>query len=302
MKKTILIPLVLSLLVLISSCTTGTVIKKPFCKPPYIEYKAGECCLDQDDNKICDEDEKPKCGDEKCNGDETKCSCPQDCGECSGDVGVCHEYYCFGKDCLKRAKKNCCGNGDCETGETYGNCPSDCSDIVKISKPEKLSDFGYVDNEGTFVYSNQDLIRDDGKRYVVTIKSPLRFDGDIQDLTIDMTCSIKEEGYVVWVVKSLEDRSRNYYASYINGFKFTLHPDIWSWDTKVTMNTGTSDGRVPSAGTKILSAKKGSKAEIRYNFDLRDNSEEGTLRCISNIEWGSPKQYSQQEINIKYLG
>jgi hypothetical protein len=29
-----------------------------FCSPPYFEWKAGECCLDENDNKICDADEK----------------------------------------------------------------------------------------------------------------------------------------------------------------------------------------------------------------------------------------------------
>lgn len=30
---------------------------QPFCPQPYFEYKAGECCLDKNDNRICDKDE-----------------------------------------------------------------------------------------------------------------------------------------------------------------------------------------------------------------------------------------------------
>lgn len=43
--------------VLISGCAQTQ--QEPLCKSPYIEYKAGECCLDQNINSICDADEKP---------------------------------------------------------------------------------------------------------------------------------------------------------------------------------------------------------------------------------------------------
>lgn len=31
--------------------------EKPLCNPPYVEYKTGECCLDQNSNNVCDNDE-----------------------------------------------------------------------------------------------------------------------------------------------------------------------------------------------------------------------------------------------------
>ena len=37
---------------------TALVSCKPICSPPYIEYKASNCCLDVNNNKICDSDEK----------------------------------------------------------------------------------------------------------------------------------------------------------------------------------------------------------------------------------------------------
>ena len=44
--------LVIVLFFIIGCITTGTV-----CNKPYYEYKTGECCLDENDNKICDKDE-----------------------------------------------------------------------------------------------------------------------------------------------------------------------------------------------------------------------------------------------------
>lgn len=36
---------------------TTTEPSTPYCQKPYIEYMAGECCLDRNDNNICDKDE-----------------------------------------------------------------------------------------------------------------------------------------------------------------------------------------------------------------------------------------------------
>ncbi len=40
-----------------SSDTAGSVVKESVCNSPYFEFKTGECCLDQNSNKICDKDE-----------------------------------------------------------------------------------------------------------------------------------------------------------------------------------------------------------------------------------------------------
>ncbi len=49
----------LILVLIIAGCgTTGNVVKEQACSPPYIEYKAGECCLDQNNNSVCDKHEE----------------------------------------------------------------------------------------------------------------------------------------------------------------------------------------------------------------------------------------------------
>jgi len=45
--------MILSILIL-SSCATS----QPICNAPYYEYKAGDCCLDTNQNQICDIDER----------------------------------------------------------------------------------------------------------------------------------------------------------------------------------------------------------------------------------------------------
>ena len=56
MKKTVLFGILISI-ILISGAGCEKQ-KEPLCNSPYFEYKTGECCLDQDSNKICDNDEK----------------------------------------------------------------------------------------------------------------------------------------------------------------------------------------------------------------------------------------------------
>jgi hypothetical protein len=49
---------VIAILAIVLMITAGCDIsKKEFCKPPYIEFQQGECCLDNDETGICDQDE-----------------------------------------------------------------------------------------------------------------------------------------------------------------------------------------------------------------------------------------------------
>ncbi len=56
MKKLLIILFLLSLL-FISSCAKEVIKESSFCKKPYFEFRKGECCLDNNDNSICDSDE-----------------------------------------------------------------------------------------------------------------------------------------------------------------------------------------------------------------------------------------------------
>jgi len=92
MAKTWFIILVLVFSVFLVGCANQ--IEKPLCSSPYIEYQKGNCCLDSNNNSICDTDEKnetvkteektikPACGDKICDITESCSSCEADCGKC----------------------------------------------------------------------------------------------------------------------------------------------------------------------------------------------------------------------------
>jgi hypothetical protein len=82
MKKVYFLIMVL-LAIFFSACSTTQ--KQPVCNSPYI-LVGTSCCLDQNSNNVCDNDEtivpptpKEFCGDGKCQTDESFSSCPEDC-------------------------------------------------------------------------------------------------------------------------------------------------------------------------------------------------------------------------------
>ena len=92
MAKALFIILVLVISIFLVGCANQ--IEKPLCSSPYIEYQKGNCCLDSNNNSICDNDEKnetvkteekiikPACGDKTCDLTESCSSCEADCGKC----------------------------------------------------------------------------------------------------------------------------------------------------------------------------------------------------------------------------
>jgi len=48
------------ILAVITILVSGCITTETVCNKPYYEYKSGECCLDENDNKICDKDEVEK--------------------------------------------------------------------------------------------------------------------------------------------------------------------------------------------------------------------------------------------------
>lgn len=125
----------------------------PFCNPPYYEYKRGDCCLDTNDNQICDSDETvpanqtgngqqetgnetdggieimptAQCGDGICSDGEDPANCCKDCNCPSGEIcliNTCTEFKGFVTPDIKVTRF--CGDGSCTGSENSSNCCIDC--------------------------------------------------------------------------------------------------------------------------------------------------------------------------------
>lgn len=134
------IPIILGILsvIFISGCTdTGQILgsgeSNMVCNTPYI-IKGNECCLDQNDNKICDTDEsmasqslKQECPYECCSNGDYKLK------TCSGGL-ICENNRCIKPDCPYECcegnyykVKDCNYNEDCINNQcVIAECPYDC--------------------------------------------------------------------------------------------------------------------------------------------------------------------------------
>ncbi|MBD3389179.1 MAG: hypothetical protein GF416_08800 [Candidatus Altiarchaeales archaeon] len=120
------------------------------CSKPYLQVGLA-CCLDINNNGICDSDEDivvgnpppnppvEYCGDGSCQDYESCKSCQSDCGPCGEEEyesctadDDCSSGYCVHSIC--RDGGTFCGDGACDRGETPASCPSDCKKVVGVSE------------------------------------------------------------------------------------------------------------------------------------------------------------------------
>ncbi|MFH1126019.1 MAG: hypothetical protein V1703_02745 [Candidatus Altiarchaeota archaeon] len=125
-----------------TSAATTTTLEIIVCNPPYIHY-AASCCLDLNNNSICDTDDaivddildRAACGDEECNENESSVSCCQDCGCAVGyscnESNACEKIslnlpgFLF-KPALNLSSLIMCGDGVCSSLDNATACCKDC--------------------------------------------------------------------------------------------------------------------------------------------------------------------------------
>lgn len=120
-------------ILLVSGCITGETPGKSTCNPPYIAYGT-DCCLDQNSNDICDNDEGQA-------QESLKSACPYECCKgvnyktksCSGGT-ICENNRCVKPDCPYECckgqyykTKDCDYNEECVNNQcVIAQCPYEC--------------------------------------------------------------------------------------------------------------------------------------------------------------------------------
>lgn len=134
----LIFPVFLIIVILTAGCVTfeepGTGLT---CIDPE-KLIEGRCCFDEDNNNVCDIDERecPACDDEN--------PCTSD--HCSFDTGF---------ECRHDKIRPCCGNGECDESEDIANeCPEDCVII-------QMTDFFHM-------YSGPDYMEGDSFVFIHT--------------------------------------------------------------------------------------------------------------------------------------
>jgi hypothetical protein len=136
--------LLVLLVILIIGCDNKVV-----CNKPYILVGNG-CCLDTNDNLICDSDETTdKTVPEPKKVDlikEDRPACPTSCD----DANQCSKDYCSSETdykCKHDSISSCCGNDICEKGELCNECSADCGKCLTLEEVEKLINIHYSSKE-----------------------------------------------------------------------------------------------------------------------------------------------------------
>jgi len=132
-----LIPILFIVLVVVASgcISVGDQPTEITCVEPE-KLVNNTCCFDNDNNGVCDINEK---------------TCPASCD----DSKLCTNDYCSLQtnfECRHNTIRPCCGNGECEPSEDSANeCPADCK-IIKITNfYHSLGGPDYMENE-TYVF------------------------------------------------------------------------------------------------------------------------------------------------------
>lgn len=153
MKKSFVLAIFLVALIFIISCTQEKVI----CNKPYIKIGT-DCCLDKDDNKICDKDESQQIQTTESKtppAEETKtASCKDECnftvpGQCDGNAFyICNDVN--GEGCKEKELVDYCGLDYKCTGQFRCTSPTEKSifEIRSIETLERVS--RKIIDQGTF--------------------------------------------------------------------------------------------------------------------------------------------------------
>ena len=154
MKRLLIILGVIALGVIIAACAP-----QPACGEKYFEYQTGECCLDENANEVCDDDEKevaePTCEDE----------CTE--GSCSGSKYIACVTGSEGCKVEKAKEKvagqcgiECVTSDDCESGFSC-TAENKCEEGVELDcktgcKLAEIVEQTYVDVDYSITIKNID--------------------------------------------------------------------------------------------------------------------------------------------------
>ncbi|MBU0757527.1 MAG: hypothetical protein KKF44_05655 [Nanoarchaeota archaeon] len=229
MKRIILCTIFLVFgLILLSACTETN--NEAVCNKPYILVGQG-CCLDNNDNQICDSDEmdlKSKMN------EEVKPTCPTSCD----DKDECTKDYCSENTEYKCRNDNispCCGDYKCDSKENYFTCDSDCEisptiaelneKFLEVFKRKNILLVAVEDEEDNAIqYHEHDVLRGivieikDKNRYVKTIK---QFNSFVMNLYT--------RRYNNWIAQLNYELNVNEY-SYVSGTKTNV---LEEFDNKI---------------------------------------------------------------------
>ncbi len=234
----------------------------------------GTCCFDNDDNGICDINER---------------SCPASCD----DAKVCTRDHCSLQtnfECAHDIIRPCCGNGECDTVEDNANeCPQDCTVITMTDFLHFYSGPDYMDND-TFVFihtgSNETDKKPDFYLNITATKVPLRNIRATYNCT-DSATGHKQDSITVDRVEVVEGFPEFGYENMFNSVDYTIYSSFYSKELRTKID--------------VSLLEIGKTVEFRMRIFNKNYKVRTKLTCDFDFYFLEPLKHVKKKLKISYI-
>lgn len=234
----------------------------------------GMCCFDNDNNGVCDINEK---------------ACPASCD----DSNKCTNDYCSLQtsfECRHDNMKPCCGNGECEANEDAANeCPEDCTVIKMTDFIHSYTGPDYIENE-TYVFihtgSNETDKKPDFYLNVTADKVKLR------TISATYNCTDSNTGHKIDSISSdrvevVEDYPEFGYEKKFDSVDYTIYTLFYSKELK--------------SAIEISNLDVGKTVEFRISILNKNYKVRSKLTCDFDFYFLEPHKHVKKHLRISYI-
>lgn len=262
---------VLALVMFSSGCVT-------FEEEPQVQCEGkeklvdGVCCFDDDDNGVCDIEER---------------ECPDSCDDgdpCTSDH--CSQATNF--ECRHDEITPCCGNGECEESEEIANeCPEDCVVIDMTDFEHRFDGPDYMDGD-RFVFIKAEVNETEDFHLNITAD-----DTEIRKIGVTYNCTDSQTGLRINSIDAdkvevVEGYTEMGYQNEFQSDDYTIYSSFYSHDSKDHM-------------VEVNSVEPGDSVEFRISMIKEEHKVVSDLDCEFNFYFLQPSKQVKKHLRISYI-
>ena len=234
----------------------------------------GSCCFDNDDNGVCDINER---------------SCPASCD----DANKCTSDECSiqtNLECVHKTITPCCGNGQCEKAEDEANeCPEDCT-VIKITNfMHSYTGPDYMEN-GTYVFihtgSNETDKKPDFYLNITADKVKLRNIRATYNCT-DSATNHKIDSITVDRIEAVEDYTEFGFENKFDSADYSIYTSFYSKELRWRIDV-----------SELNTSKT---VEFRMRIINKNYKVRSKLTCDFDFYTLEPLKHVKKKLNISYI-
>ncbi len=267
-------PFAIIFVILIAGCLTFEEETVPTCVDPE-KLIGGRCCFDEDNNGVCDIDEK---------------ECPESCDDsnpCTKDSCSLHTNF----ECKHDIIKPCCGNGVCDKSEELANeCPQDCMVIDMTDFFHRYGGPDYMEGD-TFVFihtgSNETDKKPDFYLNITASNTEIRNIRATYNCT-DSATKHKIDSIDADRVEILEGYKELGYENKFESDDYTIYTSFFSLESKTWL-------------IEVEKLDPGETTEFRIRTTKNQYKVRSELTCDFDFYFLSPLKHIRKQLKVSYI-